>query len=189
MPYYTQSYRLLGKTHRWTLRWPLSLHRVQLLDELAGNSRRFSRWVTKPELEWLRNFSSGNTLSLSYHFALDYDQNDPYFFTGYLLRQNRQLSRGVLALNRYVAHEFKARWRANSRGKSRELESFLAFSVGRYDFFTNIVFGQAGQSSEQIAGSNIRQQLRWENRLGGTLGQHWQYKLLLDYRLAANLVN
>lgn len=184
VPYWKQRYRLQGKQHHWDFSWPIAWHQVQLVDVLRGDSRRFSPWVTKPALEWLRNFASGNSLSVTYQFKLDYDQEQHDFYSGYILRQNRQLTRGLLAINRYSEHELQARWRASSREKSREFESFIALSAGSYDFLQNTIFGGAGQSFEQISRRNTRRQLRWENRLGGSIGQHWQYKLLADYRFS-----
>ena len=103
-PYMNQSHRIESENASWNLNIPIQWYHFNLNDTIRNINRVESFLLFDVILDYRRLTDKQYGLNINYTYSQSYDDFNNYFYEGYILNSNRNLSRLNQQINRYKRH-------------------------------------------------------------------------------------
>ena len=181
-PYVDQDFSLQKTKGQFKLNVPLAIHQIGLTDAAVGENSQRGLLVFKPELEYVAK-SSGFRSKVTWY--KDYNQ-DQLFYSGYMLRMNRQFDQQSFAVNSRNGYQLGLGYMGQNTQSGLYYQGGIRFSSNRQDLISSTVFDSLGQVSVLTSGENIQRSISCNSGIDVGLGASLQLKMDANYRFSTS---
>jgi len=147
-PYLNQSHRIESKNASWQLNIPIRWYHFDLNDPIRNIMREDNFLLFDFALTYQRLTSKQYGLNIDYTYSHNFDDFSNYFYEGYILKSNRNLSRLNQQIDRYKRHSLSLYIDKNNVFNGAYYKLGVTYDRSRYKLIDNASFFNQGTTSK-----------------------------------------
>lgn len=180
-PYLNQSHRIESKNASWNLNIPIQWYHFDLNDTIRNINRTENFLLFDVALDYRRLTDKQYGLNINYTYSHNYDSFNNYFYEGYILTSNRNLSRLNQQINRYKRHSASFFIDKNNVLGGSYYKLGATYHRSKYDLIDDTNFSSQGTTSNLGFRENIRHRSSIDFLLSGQLTKKIDFSVDTDF--------